>query len=79
MRKIVTCALLATLVACAVLHVPGGADLKGVDVKRVAEVLRAVADSVELYDVNKDGLITKDEVPPLGLAIGQKLYLEMQR
>lgn len=73
-----TVALLVCLTSCMSLMAPGG-ELKGLDVEKVTEVLRTLADEVEKYDVNKDGLITRDEVPPLALSLGSRLYHEMRR
>ncbi len=60
---------------CTLLNPATGEDQVGLPTAVTAEVLRGLADDVELWDINKDGLNTDQELFALGLAATQRLIV----
>lgn len=63
---------------CSLINPTTGEDQVGLPTAVTAEVLRGLADDVELWDVNKDGVNTDQELLALGLAASQRLIVAWQ-
>ena len=78
-RRLAVVAFLAVFSGCSLINPTTGEDQVGLPTAVTAEVLRGLADDVELWDVNKDGVNTDQELIALGLAAGQRLIAAWQR
>ncbi len=78
MRRLVLVALLGLCSSCTFTG-PGGEELTGIPVATAAEVFRGLADDIELWDVNKNGIIDGPEGAPLGLAATLRLFTAMSK
>ena len=70
-------ALIVALLGSCTLTGPGGEELDGIPVEKVAAILRGVADEVELWDVDKNGVIDGNEYLPLGLGVTSRILTAM--
>ena len=78
MKKLLLCAMMVLLLPSCMLLGQSPDGLKGLKVDKAAEVLRILADEIELYDLDKDGLISAEEAVPLGLSAANRLYMAMR-
>ena len=67
------------LIPCSCALLPGGSEeYEGIPVAQASSILRGIADDIELWDANKDGLIDGGEYLPLGLAVTSRILLALQ-
>lgn len=59
--RLFSLALLLFGIACMSTTTPSGQVVSGISVDVAATMLRSAADSVELYDANRDGVLSDDE------------------
>ena len=74
-----TLVALLCVAGCTLLNPTTGEEQVGLPTAVTAEILRGMADDVELWDINKDGLNTDQELVALGLAVGQRLLVAWQQ
>ncbi len=68
-----------SLGSCTLLNPGTGEEQVGLPTAVTAGILRGMADDVELWDINKDGANTDQELIALGLAVGQRLLIAWQQ
>ncbi len=68
-----------SLGSCTLLNPSTGEEQVGLPTAVTAGILRGMADDVELWDINKDGANTDQELIALGLAVGQRLLIAWQQ
>lgn len=79
MRKFLVVVVLACMSGCTLLNPTTGEEQVGLPTAVTAGVLRGAADDVEVWDVNKDGVNTDQELVALGLALVQRLMFAWQQ
>lgn len=80
MKRLLAWTVLAlSCVSCTLLNPTTGEEQTGLPTAVTAGILRGIADDVELWDVNKDGVNTDQELVAIGLAAGQRLLIAWQQ